>query len=435
MSETGRRIPTGRVNRLARLGRWGMGAAGSAAMRGAGAAVTGRSADWSDLLFTPDAVRSLSRELSRLRGAALKVGQMLSMDAGEVLPPELAELTARLRDGADPMTPRQLRRVLDQAWGPDWLSRFARFNTRPAASASIGQVHRAVFKDGREVAVKVQYPGVRASIDSDVANVGALLTLSGLAPKGFQFAPLLEEARLQLHAEADYGREARRLTDYAAALGSDDRFQIPSVHEDWSSETVLVMDWLPGGGIEKAAGQDAPERHRVFDAFLDLTLKELFELGVMQTDPNFANFLYAGPGAPLGLIDFGAVRSISADVSEHYRAVLRAGMEGETAALGEALIGLGVMANDTPAHLRDAMIEISMLGFAPFRSGGEFNFADREFTARMPGRILHLREAGFNHAPPPALVFIQRKLAGVYLLGARLGVSIDLASRLRRAMA
>ena len=431
MSEPGRRIPTGRINRLARLGAWGLGAAGSAAVRGAGAAMSGRPADWTGLVMTPGAVASLGKELARLRGAALKVGQMLSMDAGDVLPPELAELTARLRDGADPMEPRQLRRVFDRAWGSNWLGQFARFNTRPAASASIGQVHRAALKDGREVAVKVQYPGVRESIDSDISNVGALVQMSGLLPKGFDLAPLLEEARLQLHAEADYGREAALLADYAAALGEDERFRIPAVHADRSGETVLVMDWLPGGGVERAAEEDEAERRRVFEAFLDLTLKELFELGVMQTDPNFANFLYAGPETPLGLIDFGATRSVDPEVSARYRAVLNAGIQEDPKALGAALIGLGVMAQDTPAPLREAMVEIAAMGFAPLRAGEAFSFADRAFSAQMRTRILGLRQAGFNHAPPPELLFIQRKLAGVYLLGARLEVSMDLGARLK----
>ena len=435
MSEQGRKIPTGRIDRLARLGLWGVGTAGSAALRGAGAAVTGRSTDWTDLVMTPDALASLGRELARLRGAALKVGQMLSMDAGEVLPPELAELTDRLRDGAEPMAPRQLRRVLDQSWGQNWLRQFSRFNTKPAASASIGQVHRAILKDGRAVAVKVQYPGVRDSIDSDIANVGGLIKMSGLLPKGFEIAPLLEEARVQLHDEADYAREASLLAAYADALGEDERFTIPTVHDDRSTETILVMDWLPGGGIERAAEQDAAERARVYEAFLDLTLKELFELGVMQTDPNFANFLYDGPGKPLGLIDFGATRPVAPDISARYRAVFAAGLTGDAAALGEALIGLGVMAEDTPKPLQDAMVEISDLSFEAIRSGGAFSFADRSFTTQIRERAMTLRKNGFNHAPPPDLLFIQRKLAGAYLLGARLDVKMDLRRRLERALA
>ena len=195
------------------------------------------------------------------------------------------------------------------------------------------------------------------------------------------------------------------------------------------------MDWLPGAGIERAAQREAPERRRVFEAFLDLTLKELFELGIMQTDPNFANFLYAGTSEPLGLIDFGATRVIGETVSDRYRTVLGAGLDGDDAALGAALVELGVMAEETPAPLYEAMLDISALGFAPLRAGGAFDFADRDFTAQMRSRILKLREAGFNHTPPPELLFIQRKLAGVYLLGARLDVLIDLAARLRAAAA
>jgi predicted unusual protein kinase regulating ubiquinone biosynthesis (AarF/ABC1/UbiB family) len=193
--QTGRKVPTGRLNRLARLGAWGVGTAGSAAVQGASAVMTGRKTSFSDLIMTPRSVQRLGEELARLRGAALKAGQMLSMDAGDFLPPELAELTDHLRDGVEPMAPHQLRRSLDRAWGPGWLKTFKRFSARPAASASIGQVHKAILKDDRVVAVKVQHPGVKESIDSDVDNVGVLVRMSGLAPKGINMAALLDEVR------------------------------------------------------------------------------------------------------------------------------------------------------------------------------------------------------------------------------------------------
>jgi predicted unusual protein kinase regulating ubiquinone biosynthesis (AarF/ABC1/UbiB family) len=432
--QTGRKVPTGRLNRLARLGAWGVGTAGSAALEGASAVMSGRKTSLSDLMMTPRSVQRLGEELARLRGAALKAGQMLSMDAGDFLPPELAELTDHLRDGVEPMAPHQLRRALDRAWGPGWLQTFKRFSSRPAASASIGQVHKAILKDDRVVAVKVQHPGVKESIDSDMANVGALLRMSGLVPKGVDLAAVLEEARLQLHDETDYVREANNARRYAEAIGGDERFTIPGVHADRSSATILVLDWIEGGGIERAADQPLAERERVFRAFLDLTLAELFQLGLMQTDPNFANFLYAGPDRPLGLIDFGAVRDIPAPVSEGYRTVLSAALDGARDDLDAALEGLGVLAPEMDAALRASVLDLTEQSFAPLRRGGAFDFTDRSMTADIREDALQMRSRDLSHTPPPALIFIQRKLAGVYLLGARLDLKVDLTKPLRAVL-
>jgi len=432
--QSGRKVPTGRLKRLARLGAWGVGTAGSAAVQGASAVMTGRKTSLSDLMMTPRSLQRLGEELARLRGAALKAGQMLSMDAGDVLPPELAELTDHLRDGVEPMAPHQLRRALDRAWGPGWLQAFKRFSSRPAASASIGQVHKAILKDDRVVAVKVQHPGVKESIDSDIDNVSMLLRMSGLVPKGIDLAALLEEARLQLHDETDYEREADNARRYAEAIGEDERFIMPGVHADRSGPTILVLDWIDGGGIERAADQPVAERERVFHAFLDLTLAELFTLGVMQTDPNFANFLYAGPDQPMGLIDFGAVRDIPAEVSQGYRTVLGAALDGTRRDLEAALEGLGVLAADMDAELRSTMMDLTEQSFAPLRTGGLFDFTDRSMTASMREDALQMRTRDLTHTPPAALMFIQRKLSGVYLLGARLGLKTDLTTPLRAVL-
>ncbi len=431
MPEPGRKVPTGRLTRLVRLGAWGLETAGAAAVNGAGAALTGQKTSLSELMVTPNSVQRLGEELARLRGAALKAGQMLSMDAGDVLPPELGELTDHLRDGVEPMAPHQLRRTLDRAWGPGWLQTFKRFQARPAASASIGQVHKAWLKDGSPVAVKVQHPGIKESIDSDMANVGALLRLSGLIPKGLDLSAILDEARLQLHDETDYEREADNARRYAHALGDDPRFTVPGIHEDRSGPRVLVMDWLKGGGIETAADQSPAERERLFSAFLDLTLNELFELGLMQTDPNFANFLYAGPAAPLGLIDFGAVRDIPSEISVAYRKVMAASLDGTRSDLAAALLELGVLDEGSDATFRESVIDITEQSLAPLRTGELFDFTDRSVTASVREDAMQMRTQELTHTPPPSLIFIQRKLAGVYLLGARLGLKFDLAGALR----
>ena len=153
----------------------------------------------------------LADGLSHLRGAAPKLGQMLSMDTGQVLPGELTAILAQMRDDARHMPPKQLQTVLHAEWGPGWYSRFARFEVRLFAAASIGRVHRAVTRDGINLAIKVQYPGVRASIDSDVDNVATLLRLPGLLPRGMDIAPLLAEAMHPPPLTQDHFRRSQRV--------------------------------------------------------------------------------------------------------------------------------------------------------------------------------------------------------------------------------
>jgi predicted unusual protein kinase regulating ubiquinone biosynthesis (AarF/ABC1/UbiB family) len=207
----GAAVPTGREARLWHFGGMATDIAGSVAAGGLRVLAGDKRRDLAQLLLTLANTLRLTDGLSHLRGAALKLGQMLSMDTGIILPGELTTILSRMRDVARHMPPKQLQTVLNAEWGPGWYSRFARFDVRPFAAAFIGQVHRAVLTDGTVLAVKVQYPGLRDSIDSDVDNVATLLRLSGLLPRGMDLSPLFAEAKRQLHAEADYTAEAQHL--------------------------------------------------------------------------------------------------------------------------------------------------------------------------------------------------------------------------------
>ena len=188
-------VPSSRLGRLVRLGGMATGVAGNMLMAGAQQLAQGKRPKLSDLLLTPANALKITQQLSQMRGAAMKVGQLISMDAGDLLPPEMAAILARLRSDAHAMPQRQVQAVLTANWGARWQQRFASFSFTPVAAASIGQVHRATTLDGRDLAIKIQYPGVRKSISSDVDNVASLLRLSGLLPKSLDIAPLLMEAK------------------------------------------------------------------------------------------------------------------------------------------------------------------------------------------------------------------------------------------------
>ncbi|KUF09790.1 ABC1 kinase family protein [Pseudoponticoccus marisrubri] len=392
------------------------------------ALASGRRPDPREMLLTPANMQRLTSELARMRGAAMKLGQLLSMESGDLVPPELAQILARLRADAHHMPPAQLKRVLLDQYGPDALKRFRRFDPRPVAAASIGQVHRAVAQDGRELALKIQYPGIRAAIDADVANLGTLMRYSGLVPAGLDLAPLLDEARTQLHEEADYTREARELTRFADLLADDPEFALPRPHADLSTADILAMDYMPGRPIETVEETDQATRDRVAARLIRLYLREVFDWGQVQTDPNFANFFHDPDSGRTVLLDFGAARSFDAALVDRFRRLMRATAQGEREAIRNALYDIGYMRPETPAAQQETILRMTALVSGALQ-GGVFDFGDTTLLDRMrrEGERLGM-EQGFAEVPPMDALFLQRKLAGIVLLATRLRARVDIAA-------
>ena len=431
-----RAVPAGRIARLAGFGRLAGGLAGAVIGGGARTLARGQRPDLPSLLLTPANARRLADELARLRGAAMKLGQLMSMDSGDLLPPELAEVLARLRADAEPMPERQLRGQLDAAWGPGWEARlFQRFQWRPIAAASIGQVHRATMLDGRDVAIKVQYPGVRASIDADVDNVATLVKLSGLVPAGLDLAPLLGEAKRQLHEEADYLREGDCLARFGTLLAGREPFVVPGRVAPLSTADVLVMDHVAGVAIEGLTALPQAARDAAITALMQLLLAELFEFGLMQTDPNFANYRYRLNDGAIILLDFGATRAVPPALAAGYRAILRAGIAGDHPGMAAAMEQMGVLPPGAD-RLRDTVLAMADEAFLPLRAGGHFDFGASDVAQRLAGQSRQLASLRAEFAVPPAdLLFIQRKFGGMYLLASRLKARVAVAPLIARWLA
>ena len=434
---TYRRVPSSRTARLGTFGRLAGGLASGVVAEGARRLARGERPTMRDVMLTPGNATRLADRLSHLRGAAMKLGQMVSMDAGDFLPPELADILARLRNQAYRMPPAQLRDVLNEEWGKDWRRRFAMFNATPIAAASIGQVHHARLPDGRELAIKVQYPGVAGSIDADVDNVATLLRVANVLPKELQIAPLLDEAKRQLHEEADYLREGQQMERYRALLKDDARFVVPSLYEPLTTPRVLAMDYVKAKPIEwlETAPQDT--RDAAMRDLIELVARELFELGVMQTDPNFANYRWQpDEGRPesgkMVLLDFGATRDVAGPVVEAYRSLLAAGLAEDRDAVREAAMASGFVAPAVAEHHRasmDRMIDIIVI---EMNRPGPFDFGDRAFvsTLRDEGMAMAQDKATW-HLPPVDTLFVQRKVSGTALLAARLTARVDVREIVR----
>ena len=426
-------VPTGRFSRARRMGGLATGLAGGVALGGAQALMRGQRPRLSDLVMTPGNITRLADRLSEMRGAAMKLGQLLSMEAGELLPPEMELILARLRSEAHVMPPRQLKQVLHDAYGADFRKLFRSFDTRPLAAASIGQVHRALTPDGAALAVKLQYPGVKGAIDSDLDNAAALIRWSGLWPAELDLRPLLAEARAQLHEEADYAREGAALARFGDLLAGDARFVVPTLDAARTREAALAMRFEPSQPIETLAEAAPDVRDAAVAALLDLCLRELFEFRLMQTDPNFANYRWRPETGQIVLLDFGATREISPAISEGYRVLLRAGLDGDHAGVLAALEDVGFIKQGlSPTH-RQTILDMAEMGFAILRGPGAFDFKDNDFADRMRQRGMAIGgERELWHLPPAETLFLQRKIGGLYLLATRLGARVDIPALVRR---
>jgi len=421
-------VPQGRTRRFLHLSRAVGEMAAGAAAEGLQQLARGQRPDLSQLMLTPANARRLAERLSQMRGAVMKMGQLMSMDGQGVLPPQFAALLGGLRDRAHHMPATQLTEVLQAEYGADWHRRFRRFSFEPIAAASIGQVHRAETLDGRVLALKIQYPGVRRSIDSDMANLALLARTPGLMPAVLDPAPLLERVRQQLHAETDYRAEARAATEYRARLGPDPVLNVPEVHEDHSTAHILATDFAAGVAIDRLAVGEQPQAQRdhVASALCRLAVRELFQMRLVQTDPNFGNYLFDTASGRISLLDFGATEPVAPLRVEQLRELARALRDGDeertrAAALSAGFIGAG----DAPAQVQGVVGLMLMSGEA-LRHEGPYDFGASDLFARVfeRGRAQFFG-AGYARTPPPDLIFLQRKFAGTFMLCGRLRARVD----------
>ncbi|KAG5513237.1 hypothetical protein PMAC_001607 [Pneumocystis sp. 'macacae'] len=258
--------------------------------------------------------------------AGLTAGLAQSGGVGRLA--EVQDALGALQDSANRMPADEMERVMADELGTAWRRRFAVFRDDPVAAGSIGQVHRAVLQTGEQVAVKIQYPGVAACIDSDLKNIGLLLGTSGLVPRGLYLERILETARRELAWECDYEREAENLRRFGALVGSE-RFRVPRVVGDASTGRVLTMEWVEGVSMRRVGAIGQGERDWIGESLVELCLREIAEFRWMQTDPNWSNFLYDG-GAGQGDVGLGLGEGTGL------------GEDAEGLGLGEDGVGQGV---------------------------------------------------------------------------------------------
>lgn len=421
------KVPSTRLARIFHYGSLAAGMGIGAASHGIKHYASGNTLALSikSLFLSPANIERMARKFSKMRGAALKLGQMLLFQDSSILPPEIQQILSRVQNSAHYMPPAQLNKVMSKELGADWRKRFTSFEDVPFAAASIGQVHNAVTKELMPCVVKVQYPGVADLIDLDLNNILVILTALSMLPPGLFLDKTVANARIELKWECDYVREAQSLIRFRELLKDDPAFEVPRVLHSMCGEHVLSMEKMTGTEIVKG-NWDQKTKDWIASNIMRLCLLELKEFRFMQTDPNWANFLYNEKTHKIELLDFGASREFPEAFVNDYIEVLRGAVRGDREAVQHYSQKLGYLTGlESPLMIKAHVDSVMVLGeaFAPSKNGEPFNFSNQTITERVRDNIgLMLNE---RLSPPPEETYsLHRKMSGVFLLCAKLNASV-----------
>ncbi|MEM6707678.1 MAG: AarF/ABC1/UbiB kinase family protein [Pseudomonadota bacterium] len=363
--------------------------------------------------FVLNAMR-VTEALGEMKGAAMKVGQMLSVHEG-LLPPEVCAVLRTLQRDAPPVSFARMRAVID-AEVPGGMACFRHLDRTPLAAASIGQVYRAQLQDGRDVVVKVQYPDIDRIVAADLKNLKKLFGSLIAMVVDIDFEPLWLELRERLLEELNYRQEAANIARMRSYYADDPTVQIPGVVERASGQRVLVLDYVPGIAPEDACSSSYSQalRNRWGEQLLSFTLRGLLEHQFLHADPNFGNFAFREDGT-LVVYDQGCVKDVPEPLARGCRKLLDACLEQRLADLPDLLHALGVYDRSTGQRVPQAVIAplaeqvLQIVGPEPF----QFSRSNDLYSLLLDRNGSYLRELTRLELPPD-LMFINRTLSGVY---------------------
>lgn len=372
----------------------------------------------------------LADELGKLKGAVVKIGQMMALYGEHLLPEEVTTALRTLEEQTTALAWPVIEQTLQQNLG----ERFADFEVdpQPVGAASLAQVHKAIHRpSGKTVCLKIQYPGVADAIDSDLDSVMRLLTLTRMIKSDASVSDWLDEIRRLLYQEVDYALEAEKTQHFHQLLQQHPLLRVPQVYPQYSNKTLLVTSFEAGIAVSDSRIQQfsQAQRNLLGKAFLQLFLQEVFEWGMLQTDPNFGNYRlrHNAQGQPqLVLLDFGSVMAYPDSFLQPLQHIMIGAYTNNMAMLRQASIDLGIMQPDFPDRVHTDFAELCCLLLEPFThqhrgcpaqalsSNGEYRWAASQLPKRAAKQAANSAMSRYFVVPPKEFAFVSRKLLGVY---------------------
>ncbi len=374
--------------------------------------------------------RYLVEQLGELKGSVVKIGQVMALYGEHFLPVEVTEALHTLEDRTVALEWPVIRQVLAEQLGEGRLAQLD-IQPEPIGAASLGQVHRARRRlDGRELCLKIQYPGVASAIDSDIDAVATLLQLARLVRVGPAFDEWLDEVRHMMHREVNYTLELETTRRFGDMLRADSRFVVPEVFPEFSTRTVMATSYEPGRAVTDAEVQELPQeaRNQLAIAALELFLHELFDWAELQTDPNFGNYRIRQDerGLKLVLLDFGAVQKYPARFIDPVCGMIRAAYERNLQEVIADAVRLKFMRSEWPANVLKEFGEVCIAVLEPLARErtelppqahnelGQYRWKHSDLPTRIAKRAARSAFNRYFQIPPREFVFLNRKLVGVY---------------------
>ena len=395
--------------------------------------ITLKKPDLRSALVSKKNVTATVNTLKNLRGAAMKFGQLMSMDESIILSPDLAAVFAQLRSSGYSMTPSQLKKILNQNWGDGWLRNFKHFEVRPFAAASIGQVHKATLKSGEIVAIKVQFPGVRQSIDNDLSSLKFIMKTSGMLPAKFPLDYYITQCGDLLKRETDYELEAVNITRFSEFLRSNDKLNVPKVYNQLSTQETLTMSFFEGRELSSKMAYDQSSINEISLSLLELLLNEIFTFKLVQTDPNLANFLLSEGDNSLCILDFGACCQVSEATHELYKDLLNVALTLDANKIKSFLEDKNFIPKDASSEGTKFFDRIISIAINEISQNEFFDFQQSKVFEIITEEDLNLY---FELIPSSCFgsdfIFIQRKIFGLILFFRAIGAKLPLLKILKQ---
>ncbi len=413
------KIPKGRVRRSAKLGT----AMGSQAARYAGtkAASVARSKEGAEEKLEArhlETALKMVRTLGEMKGAAMKIGQLASFIDTEFLPPEYAELyqeeLAKLRTSAPPMPWERVSKVIEEEYGEPVHAHFSHFEPQAFAAASIGQVHRATLNDGRDVAVKIQYPGVAEALESDMRNAGMLVRLAKALAPGLDAKSVAEELKERVMEELDYEYEAQNQRTFSRAYRGHPFIYVPDVITRLSRRRVLVTEFVDGIGFEQVRELGDDERSRFGEIVFRFCFGSIYHLQHFNADSHPGNYLLMSDGR-VAFLDFGMTKKLDREQIELEQAALDAAIRKDPEALRQRLHDLGFIKKPTKLDAEHLMDHVMLVG------GWYIEDRDYKVSAR---RVMKIIESASDPRSEYFQVMRRESIPAEELMGRRMEIGV-----------